>query len=126
MNRSKLVNILKLFEPANEVQRNLRTLSNYGFGDLSSSLQDLVDESTPFTGLIIELFDLPEDNSIEFIDNLEAGQNPYNSPALFAKCIDHDYLGELRFRWEDNELTTEELADEILEYVSAFKKRKDI
>lgn len=125
MNRSKLINILKLFEPSNKIQRDLEILSEYGFGDLSSCLRDLIDESIPFTDLIVELFDLPKDNSSKFMDYIMEGKNEDNSPELFANCVSHDYLSELRFKWEGNELTTEELADEILEYVDIFQRRKD-
>jgi hypothetical protein len=127
MNKAKLRKIIELFEPHRENIRIMNDLDKFlterkeDTRSVRNHLEELmsISYSVQLKDLIVVLYDLPKDNSVNYMDGMREGLDP--NADYYSGMVCHDYLTDCVVQWEESRITTDKLLDEIIEYVLDFK-----
>lgn len=123
MSKEKLIRIINLYENTREIYQAVNKLEDIPVfrsnrTALADSLNYIVYENFNLPELIICLYDLPEDNSKNYSQFM--GPVEYKEEN-FEGMVCHDWLNDICLNWLSGDLTTQKLAEELVEYIEHHK-----
>ena len=125
--KNKLIQIINLHEKSKEMYQAFKQIDQVPYFAEKNLLitEDLIHimvDTFVLPNLIISILDLPEDNSYKYLPYYFDGSDYKYKKHIIKDMVCHNSLVNYCWEWFDGEKTTQELADEIIEYVKVFKK----